>query len=39
MLRSLGADELIEYKATDFAAAAREFDVVLDSVGGDYPAR
>jgi NADPH:quinone reductase-like Zn-dependent oxidoreductase len=38
MLRSLGADELIDYRATDFAAAG-EFDVVLDSVGGDYPAR
>jgi NADPH:quinone reductase-like Zn-dependent oxidoreductase len=39
MLRSLGADELIDYRAADFAAAAGEFDVVLDSVGGDYPAR
>jgi NADPH:quinone reductase-like Zn-dependent oxidoreductase len=39
LLRGLGADELIDYRAADFAAAAGEFDVVLDSVGGDYPAR
>jgi NADPH:quinone reductase-like Zn-dependent oxidoreductase len=39
MLRSLGADVLIDYRTTDFAVAAGEFDVVLDSVGGDYPAR
>jgi NADPH:quinone reductase-like Zn-dependent oxidoreductase len=38
-LRGLGADELIDYNATDFAAAAGEVDVVLDGVGGDYPAR
>ncbi|WP_030567995.1 NADP-dependent oxidoreductase [Streptomyces aureocirculatus] len=35
-LRSLGADELIDYTATDFAAAVRDVDVVLDGVGGAY---
>lgn len=39
LLRSLGADELIDYHAADFAAAAGDVDVVLDSVGGDYLAR
>jgi NADPH:quinone reductase-like Zn-dependent oxidoreductase len=39
LLRGLGADELIDYHATDFAAAVRDADVVLDTVGGDYPAR
>lgn len=39
LLRDLGADELIDYHAADFTAAAGDFDVVLDSVGGDYPAR
>jgi NADPH:quinone reductase-like Zn-dependent oxidoreductase len=38
-LRDLGADELIDYHAADFAATARDADVVLDCVGGDYPAR
>jgi NADPH:quinone reductase-like Zn-dependent oxidoreductase len=39
LLRDLGADELIDYHATDFAEVARDVDVVLDSVGGDYQAR
>jgi NADPH:quinone reductase-like Zn-dependent oxidoreductase len=38
-LRGLGADELIDYHADDFAATVRDADVVLDCVGGDYPAR
>jgi NADPH:quinone reductase-like Zn-dependent oxidoreductase len=38
LLRGLGADELIDYHAADFAAAVRDADVVLDCVGGDYPA-
>jgi NADPH:quinone reductase-like Zn-dependent oxidoreductase len=32
---SLGADELIDYRATDFAAHADGVDVVLDTIGGD----
>ncbi|MFD9882235.1 NADP-dependent oxidoreductase [Streptomyces alboflavus] len=35
-LRSLGADELIDYTTTDFAEAVRDVDVVLDGVGGAY---
>jgi NADPH:quinone reductase-like Zn-dependent oxidoreductase len=32
---SLGADELIDYRATDFASHAGGVDVVLDTIGGD----
>lgn len=35
-LRSLGADELIDYTVTDFSEAVRNVDVVLDGVGGAY---
>jgi NADPH:quinone reductase-like Zn-dependent oxidoreductase len=38
-VRSLGADEAIDYDATDFTEAVRDQDVVLDVVGGDYAAR
>ena len=38
-VRSLGADEVIDYNATDFTEAVSDQDVVLDIVGGDYPAR
>jgi NADPH:quinone reductase-like Zn-dependent oxidoreductase len=38
-VRSLGADEAIDYKSTDFTEVVRDQDVVLDIVGGDYPAR
>ena len=39
LVRGLGADEMIDYQATDFATAVSDVDVVLDTVGGDYPAR
>jgi NADPH:quinone reductase-like Zn-dependent oxidoreductase len=39
LVRSLGADELIDYHTADFATAVTGIDVVLDAVGGDYPAR
>ncbi|MFC4492602.1 NADP-dependent oxidoreductase [Streptomyces ovatisporus] len=40
MLRSLGADELIDYRDTDFAEAAGDMDVVLDTIGSaDYRTR
>jgi NADPH:quinone reductase-like Zn-dependent oxidoreductase len=39
LLRTLGADELIDYRAADFTETVRDVDVVLDCVGGDYPAR
>ncbi|MFC9896620.1 NADP-dependent oxidoreductase [Nocardia sp. NPDC127579] len=38
-LRSLGADEVIDYTAVDFATAIGEIDVVLDAFGGDYGVR
>jgi NADPH:quinone reductase-like Zn-dependent oxidoreductase len=38
-VRSLGADEAIDYNATDFAEVCSDQDIVLDVVGGDYPAR
>lgn len=39
LVRGLGADEVIDYQTTDFAEAVSDADVVLDTVGGDYPAR
>jgi NADPH:quinone reductase-like Zn-dependent oxidoreductase len=38
-VRSLGADEAIDYNGGDFTDVVRDQDVVLDIVGGDYPAR
>ena len=38
-VRSLGADDTIDYNAGDFTQTVRDQDVVLDVVGGDYPAR
>ncbi|WP_344482782.1 NADP-dependent oxidoreductase [Nonomuraea monospora] len=38
-VRGLGADEVIDYTATDFASAVSGVDVVVDIVGKDYPAR
>ena len=38
-VRSLGADEAIDHDGTDFTKAVHDQDVVLDIVGGDYPAR
>lgn len=35
LLRELGADELIDYRTADFAAEAKDVDVVLDTLGGD----
>jgi NADPH:quinone reductase-like Zn-dependent oxidoreductase len=32
---ALGADEVIDYTAVDFAGAVRDVDVVLDTIGGD----
>jgi NADPH:quinone reductase-like Zn-dependent oxidoreductase len=39
LVRGLGADELVDYNTTDFASVVSDVDVVLDTVGGDYPAR
>lgn len=38
-LRSLGADEIIDYKKSDFAKSLSGYDVVLESLGGDNLAR
>ena len=38
-LRSLGVDEAVDYRETDFAEAVRDVDVVLDTIGGDYRSR
>jgi NADPH:quinone reductase-like Zn-dependent oxidoreductase len=38
-VRSLGADEIIDYRSTDFTRAVRDVDVVLELVGGDYGVR
>lgn len=34
-IRAMGADEVIDYRRSDFAEVARGMDVVLDAVGGD----
>ncbi|MFJ3925859.1 NADP-dependent oxidoreductase [Streptomyces sp. NPDC090022] len=39
LLRSLGADELIDYREQDFSEALSGVDVVLDGIGGDYGRR
>ncbi len=38
-LRSLGADEVIDYTAAEFTDATGDIDVVVDPVGGDYGPR
>lgn len=35
-VRGLGADQVIDYTAQDFTEVARDVDVVLDPIGGDY---
>jgi NADPH:quinone reductase-like Zn-dependent oxidoreductase len=35
LVRSLGADEVIDYKSQDFSSVAKAMDVVFDTVGGD----
>ncbi|CAL9549788.1 2-haloacrylate reductase [Streptomyces sp. enrichment culture] len=39
LLRGLGADELVDYRAQDFAEAVSEVDVVLDGLGGEVARR
>ena len=38
-VRSLGADEVIDYRSVDFREAAKDVDMVLETVGGDYGER
>ncbi|WP_330298705.1 NADP-dependent oxidoreductase [Streptomyces sp. NBC_00503] len=39
LVRSLGADEVIDYRTTAFEDAVSAVDVVLDTIGGDYGTR
>jgi len=39
LVRRLGADEVIDYRTTDFATVARDMDVVFELVGRDYGTR
>ena len=39
LIRSLGADQVIDYHATDFSTIVSGIDVVLDSVGGTVQAK
>lgn len=39
LVRSLGADEVIDYRSADFADAVSDADVVLEVIGGDYAQR
>lgn len=38
-VRSLGADEVIDYTRTDFTSAVHDVDVVIDTIGGEYGPR
>jgi NADPH:quinone reductase-like Zn-dependent oxidoreductase len=38
-VRGLGADEVIDYRAVDFADAVKDVDAVIDTIGGDYNER
>jgi NADPH:quinone reductase-like Zn-dependent oxidoreductase len=38
-VRSLGAEEVIDYTQTDFASAVHDVDIVIDTVGGEYGPR
>lgn len=39
LVRGLGADEMVDYRSADWSAEVSGVDVVLDTVGEDYPAR
>jgi NADPH:quinone reductase-like Zn-dependent oxidoreductase len=39
LVRSLGAEEVVDYRTTLFETAVAPVDVVLDTIGGDYAAR
>ncbi len=39
LVRSFGADEVIDYRTVDFAKTAKDVDLVLELVGGDYAGR
>lgn len=35
MVKSLGADEVIDYRSEDFSSRVRDLDIVLDTIGGE----
>jgi NADPH:quinone reductase-like Zn-dependent oxidoreductase len=39
LVSELGADEVIDYRTTDFAEAVKDIDVVLNTIRGDYATR
>ncbi|MER5760644.1 NADP-dependent oxidoreductase [Streptomyces sp. NPDC002082] len=39
LVRSLGADEMIDYRTTAFEDVVSDVDVVIDGIGGDYGTR
>jgi NADPH:quinone reductase-like Zn-dependent oxidoreductase len=39
ILRTLGADQLIDYTTEDFSSTVHDIDVVIDTIGGDYTPR
>lgn len=39
LLKSLGADQVIDYKSEAFEESVKDFDIVLDSLGGDTQAK
>lgn len=39
LVRDLGADEMIDYRSTDFTEAVHDADVVLDTIGADNAVR
>ncbi|MFD3542090.1 NADP-dependent oxidoreductase [Streptomyces sp. NPDC058662] len=39
LLRGLGADEVVDYRTTDFEDAVSRVDVVIDAMGGDHGRR
>ncbi|WP_246002428.1 NADP-dependent oxidoreductase [Allorhizocola rhizosphaerae] len=38
-VKALGADEMIDYRTTDFASAVSDIDVVIDTIGEEYGPR
>jgi NADPH:quinone reductase-like Zn-dependent oxidoreductase len=38
-VRSLGADEVIDYRKTDFLSVARDVDLAFETIGGDHVAQ
>ncbi|MEN3296960.1 MAG: hypothetical protein V7642_6213 [Burkholderiales bacterium] len=39
LVKSLGADEVIDYRTEDFSVSVKDADVVLDAIGGEVQAR